>query len=52
MTERAITDCGEDGCGECDTCLHYDHLEWVWQASAGVPSSYERGEHKETTDGE
>ena len=44
MTDRDITDCGDDGCGECDVCQRLSFLEWAGQASAGVPSSFERDE--------
>jgi hypothetical protein len=35
---KVITDCGEDGCGECDVCRYLDFLEWAGQVAP-------RGEH-------
>jgi hypothetical protein len=26
---RAIRDCGEEGCGECDVCKYLAFLEWA-----------------------
>jgi hypothetical protein len=32
---KAITDCGADGCGECDVCRYLDSLEWCGQVASG-----------------
>jgi hypothetical protein len=37
-----ISDCGADGCGECDVCRYLDFLEWCGQVSSGVPHTIER----------
>ena len=37
-----ITDCGDEGCGECDVCAYLDFLEWAGQVSGGVPSMIDR----------
>ena len=26
---RSQMDCGDDACGECRVCRHYEHQEWV-----------------------
>lgn len=33
--EREITDCGDEGCAECDVCRYLDFLEWA--GSVGKP---------------
>lgn len=30
---KKISDCGADGCGECDVCKYLDHLEWAHQVA-------------------
>lgn len=30
-----ITDCGEEGCEECDVCCYLNFLEWCGQVSSG-----------------
>jgi hypothetical protein len=37
----SFTDCGGDGCGECDVCRRLDFLEWVGQVSGGVAHTIE-----------
>jgi hypothetical protein len=32
---KPISDCGEDGCGECDVCRYLNHLEYA--AACGPP---------------
>ena len=32
---KPITDCGQDGCGECDVCRYLDFLEWCGQVASG-----------------
>ena len=40
---KAVSDCGEDGCGECDVCRYLNFLEWCGQvAPRDVPSTIER----------
>lgn len=36
-----FTDCGTDGCGECDVCKRLDFLEWCGQVAGGVPHTIE-----------
>ena len=33
---RPLSDCENDGCGECDVCLYLNHLEY---AAAVMPSN-------------
>ncbi len=38
-----ITDCGQEGCGECDVCTYLDFLEWCGQVRpSNFPSTIER----------
>lgn len=37
--QRSQMDCGEDGCGECRVCRHYDFEEYVHAVAPGVPHS-------------
>jgi hypothetical protein len=39
---RSITDCGQDGCGECDVCGYLNFLEWCGQVASSVPHVVER----------
>ena len=27
--QRSLMDCGDDGCGECRVCRHYDFVDYV-----------------------
>lgn len=40
--DKDVTDCGDEGCGECDVCTYLDFLEWCGQVGSGVPSVIER----------
>jgi hypothetical protein len=43
MKSKAVTDCGADGCGECDVCQYLNFLEWCGQvAPPGEHSTIER----------
>jgi len=44
MTDEDVTDCGGDGCDECDVCKRLNFLEWAGQVSAGVPSAVEKND--------
>jgi hypothetical protein len=39
---RAITDCGDDCCGECDVCTYLNFLEWCGQVAGSIPHTIER----------
>lgn len=40
--EAPVTDCGDEGCGECEVCERMNFLEWVGQVAGGIPQSIER----------
>lgn len=43
MIAEDVTDCGEEGCGECDVCSYLDFLDWTKQvATRDFPSTIER----------
>lgn len=45
MTERkiSVSDCVDEGCGECDVCRYLNFLEWCGQvAPRDVPSKIDR----------
>lgn len=42
MWKRPVSDCGDDGCGECDVCRYLHFLEWASSASGGVASYIQR----------
>lgn len=35
MDDKPLTDCGEEGCGQCDVCRYLNFLEWCGQVSSG-----------------
>lgn len=40
---NAVTDCGQEGCGECDVCTYLNFLDWVGQvAPRDFPSTVDR----------
>lgn len=40
---QAVSDCGEDGCGECDVCQYLHWLEWAGSvAPRDFPSTVKR----------
>lgn len=39
---KPVTDCGQDGCEECDVCTYLNFLEWAGQMSGGFPLVIER----------
>ena len=45
---RKITDCDNDGCGECDVCKRLGFLEWARMVSSGIPHEIEQ--NKEVDD--
>lgn len=45
MTDHTITDCGDEGCEECDVCRYLNFLEWSGQvAPSDIPSTVARNE--------
>lgn len=42
MICKEVTDCGNEGCDECDVCSYLNFLEWCGQVSGGMPSVIER----------
>jgi hypothetical protein len=43
MVAEEVTDCGEEGCSECDVCTYLNFLEWCGQvASRDFSSTIER----------
>lgn len=40
LVRRKITDCGSNGCGECDVCKRLELIEWSGQV--GVANSIEQ----------
>lgn len=30
---KAVSDCGDEGCTECDVCTYLNFLEWVGQVA-------------------
>lgn len=40
---ETVSDCGDEGCGECDVCTYLNFLEWAGQVvPRDVPSTIER----------
>lgn len=39
---KEVTDCGEEGCGECDVCTYLVFLEWCGQVAGGIPHIIDR----------
>lgn len=43
MRADEVSDCGEEGCGECEVCTYLNFLEWAEQvAPRDIPSTIER----------
>jgi hypothetical protein len=42
MKAEEVTDCGEEGCGECEVCTYLNFLERCGQVAGSVPHTIER----------
>ena len=42
--QAMFSDCGPDGCGECDVCRYLDFLEWAGAVGKPDGSTIQRNE--------
>lgn len=47
LAGRAISDCGPDGCGECDVCRYLNFIEWAGNVGKPDGSTIERNAEME-----